>query len=252
MCGDRINSVEHSKYHSCWCPGSLRRQDISTHDIDYIEWISSCHTCGMISTTSIMSMWTDDIKRKYMFAFPPKISARKGIKNAKIYNLFESDMPILKSYKILDTLIYIVSDKWQSNALTKAKATFTLCPSPCPSPCPYQSPCPNNSHFLIKLEAVFRLHQFPYQSPIQCHQISVRSVSISPPTVKNWYGRPFPSESCNSLYKNHTLTSGEAVVDIKLIENWQEFWFSVNGATDTETEADTETDSDTDTVWTYL
>ena len=65
------------------------------------------------------------------------------------------------------------------------KGTFTLCPSPCPSPCPYQSPCPNNSHFLMKLEAVFRLHQFPYQSPIQCHQISVRSVSIGPPTVKN-------------------------------------------------------------------
>ena len=81
------------------------------------------------------------------------------------------------------------------------KGTFTLCPSPCPSPCPYQSPCPNNSHFLMKLEAVFRLHQFPYQSPIQCHQISVRSVSIGPPTVKNWYGRPFPSESCKSLYK---------------------------------------------------
>ena len=77
------------------------------------------------------------------------------------------------------------------------KAAFTLYPSPCP----YQSPCPNNSHFLIKLEAVFRLHQFPYQSPIQCHQISVRSVSNGPPTVKNWYGRPFPSESCKPLYK---------------------------------------------------
>ena len=32
-----INSVQHSKYHGCWCPGSLRRQDISTHDIDYVE-----------------------------------------------------------------------------------------------------------------------------------------------------------------------------------------------------------------------
>ena len=94
------------------------------------------------------------------------------------------------------------------------KATFTLCPSPCP----YQSPCPN-SHFLIKLEAVFRLHQFPYQSPIQCHQISVRSVSIGPPTVKNWYGRPFLSACIRILQvpiQNHTLTSGEAVVDIKL------------------------------------
>ena len=33
-CGHRINPVQHSKYHGCWCPGSLRRQDISTHDID--------------------------------------------------------------------------------------------------------------------------------------------------------------------------------------------------------------------------
>ena len=38
MCGNWINSVQHSKYHGCWCPGSLRRQDISTHDIDYVEW----------------------------------------------------------------------------------------------------------------------------------------------------------------------------------------------------------------------
>ena len=96
-------------------------------------------------------------------------------------------------------LLYI--DKGVPVAHRPTQGTFTLCPSPCPSPCPYQSPCPNNSHFLMKLEAVFRLHQFPYQSPIQCHQISVRSVSIGPPTVKNWYGRPFPFESCKSLYK---------------------------------------------------
>ena len=33
LCGKRINSVLHSQYHGCWCPGSLRRQDISTNDI---------------------------------------------------------------------------------------------------------------------------------------------------------------------------------------------------------------------------
>ena len=32
----RINSVQHSQCHGSWCPGSLRRQDISTHDIDYV------------------------------------------------------------------------------------------------------------------------------------------------------------------------------------------------------------------------
>ena len=36
-CVDRFNSVQHSKYHGCWCPGSLRRQDISVYGIDYIE-----------------------------------------------------------------------------------------------------------------------------------------------------------------------------------------------------------------------
>ena len=35
--GDRINSVQLGQYYGCWSPDSLRRQDISTHDIDYIE-----------------------------------------------------------------------------------------------------------------------------------------------------------------------------------------------------------------------
>ena len=35
--GDRVNSVQLGQYHGCWCPGSLRRQDISSHDIDYVE-----------------------------------------------------------------------------------------------------------------------------------------------------------------------------------------------------------------------
>ena len=35
--GDRINSVQHSLYHGYWCPRSLHCQDISTHDIDFVE-----------------------------------------------------------------------------------------------------------------------------------------------------------------------------------------------------------------------
>ena len=35
--GNLINLVQTSQYHGCWCPGSLCCQDISTHDIDYIE-----------------------------------------------------------------------------------------------------------------------------------------------------------------------------------------------------------------------
>ena len=36
-CGDRVISVWLGQYHGCWCPGSLRRQDINSHDIDYVE-----------------------------------------------------------------------------------------------------------------------------------------------------------------------------------------------------------------------
>ena len=36
-CGDRIIPVQHSQYHGCWCSGSLRHQEISTHYIDYVK-----------------------------------------------------------------------------------------------------------------------------------------------------------------------------------------------------------------------
>ena len=52
-CGDRVNSVQHNKYHGCWCTGSLRRQNISTHDIDYVEQVRSCLTWGRMSTTFV-------------------------------------------------------------------------------------------------------------------------------------------------------------------------------------------------------
>ena len=42
--GDWINLIRHSKYHGCWCPGSLHRQDISTHDTDYVLH-SQYHGC---------------------------------------------------------------------------------------------------------------------------------------------------------------------------------------------------------------
>ena len=36
-CGDRFILVKHSKYDGYWCRDSLRRQDISAFDIDYVE-----------------------------------------------------------------------------------------------------------------------------------------------------------------------------------------------------------------------
>ena len=49
------------------CPGSLPRQDISSHDIDYVEYVGPGLTWGRILSTCIISMWSNDIKCKYMF-----------------------------------------------------------------------------------------------------------------------------------------------------------------------------------------
>ena len=86
--------------------------------------------------------------------------------------------------------IDVISSQAKASEITPLKkdmnkGTFTLCPfqyqSPCQSPCP----CPMKNQFIRKSEVLFRLHQFPYPYPNQCHPISIRSVSIGPPTVKN-------------------------------------------------------------------
>ena len=69
-CGDRVISVKLGQYHDCWCPGSLRRQDIISHDIDYVEYVGPGLTWGWILSTCVISMWSNDIKCKYMFMFP--------------------------------------------------------------------------------------------------------------------------------------------------------------------------------------
>ena len=78
-CGDRINSLQHSKYHGCGCPGSLRRQDISTHDIDYVDYVSYCLTWGGISIACVMWIWRNDMRYEYMFLFSLKYLTRKGL-----------------------------------------------------------------------------------------------------------------------------------------------------------------------------
>ena len=62
----------------------------------------------------------------------------------------------------------------------------------------------------MKLEAVFRLHQFPYQSPIQCHRFD-RS-----PDREKLIRTSVSIRILQVPIQNHTLTSGEAVVDMKL------------------------------------
>ena len=66
----------------CWCPGFLRRQDISSHDIEYYWPYRVCRSYliwGIILSTCVISMWRNDIKCKYMFMFTLKNLACKGL-----------------------------------------------------------------------------------------------------------------------------------------------------------------------------
>ena len=58
---DRINPVQHSEYHGCWCPVSLCRQVIRSHAIRFVEEVGFCLTWGRISTTCVMSVWSNDL-----------------------------------------------------------------------------------------------------------------------------------------------------------------------------------------------
>ena len=77
-CGDRITPVQQCKYHGCGGPSSLRRQVISSHDIDYVEDVGHGLTRGRISTTCVMSVWRNAINCRYIFMFATENFARKG------------------------------------------------------------------------------------------------------------------------------------------------------------------------------
>ena len=86
-CGDQVISVKLGQYHGCWCPGSSHRQDISSHDIDYVEYVGPGLTWGRISSICVVLMWSNYIKCKYMFMFPLQNLARKGLKKKSCENL---------------------------------------------------------------------------------------------------------------------------------------------------------------------
>ena len=76
---DRVISVKLGQYHGCWCPGSLRRQDISSHDIDCVEHVAPGLTWVRFLSTCVVSMWSNDIKCKYMIMFRMQTLARKEL-----------------------------------------------------------------------------------------------------------------------------------------------------------------------------
>ena len=66
---------------------SLRRQDISSHDIDYIEYVDPSLTWGRILNTCVISTWRKYIKCKYMFMIPLKNLARQGLNSNALKTL---------------------------------------------------------------------------------------------------------------------------------------------------------------------
>ena len=44
--------------------------DISSHDIDFVEYVGPSLTWGRILSTRVISKWSNDIERKYMFYVP--------------------------------------------------------------------------------------------------------------------------------------------------------------------------------------
>ena len=79
-CGDRVISVWLCQYHGCWCPGSLRRQDISSHDIDYVQYVSPGLTWGRILSTCVISMWINGLIYKmqiYVYVPSEKFSTSR-------------------------------------------------------------------------------------------------------------------------------------------------------------------------------
>ena len=51
--------------------------EISSHDIDCVEYVCRGLTWGSIFSTCVISLWGNNIKCKYMFMFPLKNLARK-------------------------------------------------------------------------------------------------------------------------------------------------------------------------------
>ena len=77
-------SLTGGQYYCCWWPGSLCRQAISTHDIDYVKQVGPSLPWRRISATCVMSLWRNDMNCKYMFMFPIKNLAHKVNKRLTI------------------------------------------------------------------------------------------------------------------------------------------------------------------------
>ena len=106
----------------------------ASHDIDYIEYVGPSLTRGRILSTCAISMWRNDAKCKYMFMFPLKNLARKGLKI--LWYIESHHMPCVDSFKNTCWLQTLLS--WKISVVSGARESVTK--EGGPTSLPWQGP----------------------------------------------------------------------------------------------------------------
>ena len=100
-------------------PWLLRGQGISSHDIDYVEYVGPGLTWGRILSTCVVSMWSYNIKCKYIFMFPLKNFASKELRMSfsVIFLWLIGRISYRKNWNVLLGLLLITSQIRSCNGL---------------------------------------------------------------------------------------------------------------------------------------
>ena len=99
-CWDRNMSGELGQYHGWWCPGSLRRQVINSHGINYAGQMDHCVTRISVSTPCAISEWRDQRTwwRHQMETFSALLAFCAG--NSPVTGKFPAQRPVTRSFDV--------------------------------------------------------------------------------------------------------------------------------------------------------
>ena len=101
---------------------------LAPYDIDYIEYVGPSLTWGSVLSTCVKSMWRNDIKCKYMFMFPQKNLARKGLRQHLYIELQHLKFENIVVYWSLGHCLWSVridlANGWSSHLREKGQLLF--------------------------------------------------------------------------------------------------------------------------------
>ena len=91
--GKANGDLQHNciQYYSCWCPGSLCRQAINNHDIDYVGWAGPCLSRYRISSTCLIAILSNDRKSNFIYI---SLKIRNQKKLNKLINAMSDNSPV--------------------------------------------------------------------------------------------------------------------------------------------------------------